>query len=132
MAEIGNWGKDIKFSVNSMKQLTFTGFQRSVSGRWTKHSILNRKPKVEFQGPDTSSVPMELVLAASHGVRPRNTIRALERACENGTAAYLFVGGKKVGSNKMYLESINETWDEIWNKGELARATLSLTFSEYT
>lgn len=41
------------------------------------------------------------------------------------------IGGKKIGKNKMYLESVSETWDEIWNKGELARATLSLTFSEY-
>lgn len=132
MAEIGNWGKDIRFSVNADKQLTFRGFQRSVSGRWAKHAVLNRKPKTEFQGPDASSVAMEVVVAASHGVRPRSIIQALERACENGTADYLFVGGKKEGSHKMYLESISETWDEIWNKGELARATLSLTFSEYT
>lgn len=132
MAEIGNWGKEIRFSVNSNRQLTFTGFQRNVSGRWAKHSVLNGKPKLEFQGPDASGVSMEVVVSAERGVKPRSTILNLERACENGTVAYLFVGGKRVGNNKMYLESVSETWDEVWNKGELARATLNLTFSEYT
>lgn len=132
MAKIGNWGKSIQFSVNSQKQLTFSGFKRTVAGRWAKHSILNQKPKMEFQGPDASGVAMEVVVAAEHGVKPRNTINILEKACEKGTVDYLYVGGKKVGAHKMYLESISETWDEVWNKGELVRATLSLTFSEYT
>lgn len=132
MAKVGNWGKSIRFSVNSEKQITFRGFKRTVAGRWAKHSILNQKPKMEFQGPESSGVTMEVVVSAMHGVKPRNTIQTLERACERGTVDYLYVGGKKVGAHKMYLESISETWDEVWNQGELVRATLSLTFSEYT
>ncbi len=131
MAKIGNWGKTIKFSVNSDKQITFSGLKRTVGGRWAKHIILETKPKMEYQGPDLSGVTMEVVVAVTHGVNPRTMIRKLEKACEKGTVDYLYIGGKKVGSNKMYLESINETWDEVWNKGELVRATLSLTFSEY-
>ena len=114
MARVGNWGKSIQFSVNSQKQITFRGFKRTVAGRWAKHSILNQKPRMEFQGPESSGVVMEVVVSAMHGVKPRTIIQTLERACE------------------MYLESISETWDEIWNQGELVRATLSLTFSEYT
>lgn len=131
MEKIGNWGKSIQFSVNSQKQLTFNGFKRTVTGRWAKHSILHKKPKMEFQGPDASGVTMDVVISAAHGVKPRNIINNLEKACENGTVDYLYVGGKKIGANKMYLESISETWDEVWNKGELVRATLNLTFSEY-
>jgi hypothetical protein len=26
---------------------------------------------------------------------------------------------------------MSETWDEIWNEGQLFRATISLTFREY-
>ena len=127
MAKIGNWGRHIKFSVNSDKVLSFKDFKRTVSGRWAEHPIINEKPKKEFQGPGSSSVTLEVVLSAYLGVSPKDTLAALEK----GKIDYLYVGGKKVGSNKMYLESINETWDEIWNKGELVRATLSLTFSEY-
>lgn len=131
MAKIGNWGRHIKFSVNSDKVLSFKNFKRTVKGRWADHPIINEKPKKEFQGPDASRVTLDVVLSAYLGTSPKDTIKALEEACENGKAEYLYIGGKKVGKGKMYLESIDEAWDEIWNKGELARATLSLTFAEY-
>lgn len=131
MAKIGNWGKHIKFTVNSEKVLSFKGFKRTVKGRWADHPIINEKPKKEFQGPDASSVTLEVVLSAYLGVSPKDIIKDLEEACEKGKIEYLYIGGKKVGKCKMYLESVSETWDEIWNKGELARATLSLTFTEY-
>lgn len=132
MAKIGNWGRHIKFSVNSEKVLSFKDFKRTVKGRWADHLIINEKPKKEFQGPDASSVTMDVVLSAHLGVSPKDTIEKLEKACEKGKIEYLYIGGKKVGKCKMYLESVSETWDEIWNKGELARATLSLTFTEYS
>ena len=130
MAKVGNWGKHIKFSVNADKQLSFSDFKHTVKGRWADHPIINEKPKKEFQGPDASGVTMEVIVAASMGVSPKKVIEALEKACEKGKIDYLYIGGKKVGKGKMYLESISETWDEVWNKGELARATLILTFNE--
>ena len=47
MAKIGNWGRHIKFSVNSEKILSFKGFKRTVKGRWADHPIINEKPKKE-------------------------------------------------------------------------------------
>lgn len=131
MGKIANWGTTITFEVSSSKTLTFSKFKRTVSARWKEHNIIGQKPKGEFTGPDSSGVTLEAVLAAEHGVRPRSTLEKLEKACESGTVDYLYVGGKKVGANKMCLESISESWDEIWNKGELVKATVSLTFSEY-
>lgn len=131
MGKIANWGKTITFEVSSKKTLTFDKFKRTVSSRWKAHNIIGQKPKGEFTGPDTSGITMEVVLSAERGVKPRSTLDKLEKACENGTVNYLYVGGKKVGANKMCLESISESWDEIWNKGELVKATVSLTFSEY-
>lgn len=131
MGKIANWGKTITFETNSNKVLTFSKFKRTVSGRWQKHNIIGQKPKGEFAGPDASDVTLEAVLSAEHGVKPRSTLDKLEKACEKGTVDYLYVGGKKVGANKMCLESISESWDEIWNKGELVKVKVSLTFSEY-
>lgn len=31
----------------------------------------------------------------------------------------------------MTINSISETWDEVWNRGELVRASLDLTLEEY-
>lgn len=128
---IGNWGKTITFEVNSGKILNFQNFKRSVAGRWKKHAIIGKKPRNEFAGPDASSVTMDVVLAAEHGIKPRSVIKKMEKAVEKGKIAHLYVGGKKVGTGKMLLESMSETWDEVWNGGELVKATLSLTFSEY-
>ena len=50
---------------------------------------------------------LEAVLAAERGVRPRATLEKLEKACESGTVDYLYIGGKKVGTGKMKLESIS-------------------------
>ena len=111
MGKIGNWGKTIAFEVSSNKTLTFNNFKRTVSARWHTHNIVNGKPKSEFAGPDSSSVTLEAVLAAERGVRPRATLEKLEKACESGTVDYLYIGGKKVGTGKMKLESISETWD---------------------
>ena len=56
----------------------------------------------------------------------------IEKAVKAGKVDWLVIGGKFVGGRKMYISSCSETWDEIWNKGELVRATISLTFVEYT
>lgn len=129
---IGNWGSVIKFEVSTRKMLTFQNMKRTVSGRWESHSILNKKPKWEFKGPDASGVTLDILLSAGHGVSPRTMINNIEAAVESGRAEYLYIGGKKVGSGKQVIESVSETWDEVWNNGELVKATVSLTFSEYS
>lgn len=131
MGKIANWGKTITFEVSSKKTLTFGKLKRTVSARWKVHNLIGQKPKGEFAGADASGITLEAVLAAERGVKPRKVLEELEEACENGLVDYLYVGGKKIGINKMYLESIEESWDEIWNEGELVKATVALTFAEY-
>lgn len=129
---IGNWGSVIRFEVTSRKVLTFHNFKRTVGGRWKSHPIVGKKPKGEFVGPDTSGISMEATLSADRGINPRGMLKQMEAASERGQVEYLYIGGKKVGSGKLALESISETWDEIWNNGELVKASTSLTFSEYS
>ena len=43
----------------------------------------------------------------------------------------MIIGGKRVGTGKVYISSISEEWDTIWNKGELVKATINITFAEY-
>lgn len=129
---IGNWGSVIKFEVSTRKMLTFQNMKRTVSGRWENHAILNKKPKGEFKGPDASGTTMDVLLSAEHGVNPRTMLTNIESAVESGRAEYLYIGGRKIGSGKMVIESVSETWNEVWNNGELVKATASLTFSEYS
>lgn len=128
---IGNFGKTITFSVSADVVLTFRDMKRTAAGRWATHNIINKKPKKEFLGSDSQTVTMTVMLSAENGVKPRSVMKALRKACQNGTVDYLYIGGKKVCANKMYIESLSESWDDIWSGGELVRSTVSLTFAEY-
>lgn len=132
MGAIGSFGKVIRFEVNANKVLTFKDMKRTVSARWKKHDIVQKKPKSEFMGPDTDEITIKITLSAEHGVKPRKTLEAIEKAIKKGQVEYFIVGGKKVGTNKYYIETMSEDWEEIWNKGELVRASGSITFTEYT
>lgn len=106
--------------------------KRTVSARWEQHKILGKAPKSEFVGQNAPETTMTVVLSAEHGVKPRSTLGKIEKAIKAGTVNWLVIGGKFVGGRKMYIVSCSETWDEIWNKGELVKATVNLTFVEYT
>lgn len=131
MAQIGNWGSAISFSVNANKQLTFKSFTRETGSRWSTHEIVNSKSKSEFVGAELDAISYEVVLSAEYGVNPKKVIDKLRTAISKGEVNYLFIGGKKVGKNKFYLESMSESWDTVYSQGELVKATLSLNFKEY-
>lgn len=131
MGRIGNFGKLITFEVSSKKMLPFKDMKRTVSGRWKQHNIVGKSPKTEFQGADADGVTLTIVLSAEHGVKPRKTLEQLEAAVKAGRVEYLIIGGKKVGKRKMYISELSEEWNCILNKGELVRATVNITFSEY-
>lgn len=131
MGKIGNFGKEITFEVSSKKIITPKTLKRTVSSRWRQHNLVGKKPRMEFAGPDMDETTLTVVLSAEHGVQPRKMIKKLEAAVKNGTVAKLVIGGKRVGASKVYISKMSETWDDIWNRGELVRATLDITFSEY-
>ena len=131
MATIGHFGKLITFEVSSEKMLALKDLKRTVAGRWKKHEIVGAAPRSEFQGPDLDETTITAILSAEHGVKPRATIERLEAAARSGEVDYLIIGGKRVGTGKVYISSISEEWDTIWNKGELVKATINITFAEY-
>lgn len=131
MGLIAGWGVKIMFRVNSEKIYTFRNGRRTVAGRWAEHTMLNGKPRLEFQGPELGDFEYEVVLSGEHGVKPRETLELLEQYVESGDAEILWIGRKKVGDNPMALVSMSETWDRIMNQGELLQCTLNLAFKEY-
>lgn len=130
MATMCKWG-DIKFSVTSDKVLTFRNFKRESTGRWASHSIIGKRPKTEFLGPDMDEITLEVILDAEYGVSPRSEMYKFRSALKSGEVNYLYVNGSKVCVNKLAITKVTENWDEIWSNGELVRATDTVTFSEY-
>ena len=128
---IGTLGRKIIFEVSDNRVLTFESMSREVSGRWTEHEVLGVKPKAEFLGPGLQSVTLPIYLSAGLGVRPRTVLERVEGMVEAGTAEYLVIGNRPVGGNPFRLTGSSETWNTIFNRGELAKATLSITLEEY-
>ena len=129
---LGCWGTDLIFEVNSKKILAAKDIKVSQDSRWTKHNVLQKVPRGEFSGPDTMGVTLTITLSAEHGVKPRNTVEKIRKANRSGQVEYLVIGGKIMGSNKMAITATSETWDAIYNKGELVKAKIDVTFMEYS
>ena len=128
---IGNLGNLITFKISTNKVLTFKNLKKTVSGRWSTHDIIKSKPKQEFLGADVQSLSLDIVVFAQKNVKPRTVIKKIENAVEKGKAYTFVLGGKKIGSNKWIIKSVSETYDVIYNKGEIVQASLSLTLEEY-
>ena len=131
MAQIGSLGKKIVFKTSDKKILTFNNFTQKVSSRWSTHSIIGGKPKSEFNGADLRKISFKVTLDALYGVRPRKIMETMESMVEKGTVETLVIGGKRVGKNKWKMTDISEAWDVIYNGGEIARATVSISLEEY-
>ena len=129
---LGCWGTDLIFEVNSKKILTAKDIKVSQDSRWTKHNILQNVPRGEFSGPDTMGVTLTITLSAEHGVKPRSMVEKIRKANRSGQVEYLVIGGKIMGSNKMAITATSEAWNEIYNKGELVKAKMDVTFMEYS
>lgn len=131
MSVIGSFGETITFETSDAKILSFKGFKREIKGRWASHERVGKKPRKQFLGPEADTVTFTVTLNAWHGVKPRTTLDRIEQSVKNGTPEYLVIGNNQVGSGKMVITSASQTWDEVFNKGELVRASAELTLEEY-
>ena len=59
------------------------------------------------------------------------SLAALHKMLQDGTTAYLIIGGKLVCELPMVITDISETWDTILSRGELWQASVNLTLKEY-
>ena len=66
-----------------------------------------------------------------HVIRPRTTLDRLAAAAESGEINFMVVGGKMVGTNRWRITSISEAWNVVYNKGELVKATITVSMEEY-
>ncbi len=127
---VGKYG-DIIFETSDKRVLSFKNFSQNVNGRWGNHTIIGKKEKMEFNGPGRRKVTFQMVLMATLGVRPREMLKMLEEMVEKGKVDYMVIGGKPIGENKFAITAVSETWDAVYSRGELAKASVSVTLEEY-
>lgn len=129
--KIGNIGTDIIFETSDSRILTYTGFSRTIKGRWAKHEIIMNKSKSEFLGPDLQSVTFSIDVNATLGVKPRKIIKKIERMVEKGEVETFVLGGRLVGGGKWIIEQASETYNTVMSGGEVMSAKIDLTMTEY-
>ena len=129
---IGTLGRNVVFEVSDDRVFTFSELTREVTSRWTNHEPQGVKPKPEFLGAGLQTASLTITLSATLGVRPRDVLERVEGMVEAGTAEYLVIGNRPVGSNPFRLTGSSEAWNTVYNRGELARATLTISLEEYT
>ena len=131
MATVGSWGTTIVFATSDYSILTFSGLTRQVGSEWAAHGRLGAKDQVEFIKPSLQKITFKIELDAMHGVRPRTTLDRLAAAAESGEVNFMVVGGKMVGANRWRITSISEAWNVVYTKGELVKATVTVSMEEY-
>ena len=138
MATIGNYGEVIVFGVfdpyndwGAQRLVRPEEINRKTSARWAEYPLIKEKPLLEFQGTGLDEFNMEIILSADYGVSPAAMIDTIRSHIQQGIAEPLVIGGRQIGDNPYVIEEMSESWDEIWNEGQLFKATVSLRFKEY-
>lgn len=127
---IGSWGPFV-FEVSDQKVFALRDISRSAGSNWSTHALIKSKPKTQYQAPTLRTATGSVTLRADYGVKPREQLEALAKAAEGSRAYHLIIGGRPVSQNYMRLTSVSETWNTVYNGGELFSAEVSLTFEEY-
>ena len=120
---IGTLGRKIVFEVSDDRVFTFSEMTREITSRWANHEPQGVKPKPEFLGAGLQTASLTIT---------RDVLEAIENMVENGTAETLVIGNRPVGNNPFRLTGSSETWGVVYNRGELARASVTINLEEYT
>lgn len=124
---IGTLG-DITFTVSADTIRTFTNLTRSNTARYAQHDVIGQKPVLEFLGPGLDTITLPVRLDISYGLNPQAEINAMREAMKTGTRSAFIVGGKFLGD--FVIESVSDTWETTSNRGNLIKASVSLSLKE--
>lgn len=127
---IGYFG-NVVFETSDKRILTFIGLKHDSAGRWEKHNVIGVKPKGEFIGPDSDTITFTIDLNGSNGVKPRSEMETWLNMVNTGVADILVIGTKALGTDKWSVKSVSETWETVFNKGELYSGKIDVTLEEY-
>ena len=127
---MGSWGPFV-FQVSDKQMFSLRDITRTAGSNWSTHNTIKGKPKVQYQAPNLRTAGGSVTLRADYGVKPRQQLEALAKAAEGSVAYPLIIGGKPLSQNPMRLTEVSETWNTVYNGGELFSAEVSLSFEEY-
>lgn len=119
----------IVFTVSAENVKTFDSMQRSGSVRWSEHAIHGKKPVLEFVGPNADSLRFTMRLDVALGVNPIEEIKEMRQLMNDGEVLPLVLAEKYVSD--FAIESIDDSWLHVDNRGNILVADISVSLKEY-
>lgn len=119
------------FNVSSQKKYTMIGVTWSGSLETEAQEKLKSKPSTYIKGESLSTMSFSIPLRTEFGIDVRFQIEDWERIMSEAKPALFILGTKPIGKNKWLLKSVGVSETEIDGKGNLRKATLSLSLEEY-
>lgn len=126
--QLGSIG-GIAFSTK--KLFTPDEISRSTSPRWTTHEILNKQPKSQFLGPGLDTLSFIIRLDARFGVDPRKEGDRMIQIARKGLPVTFALGGKKMGTYRWKIMTVDETYRHIDVKGVIRYIEMNISLEEY-
>ena len=127
---IGSFG-EVVFEVSDKKVRTFRDFQIQRSAKYSEHAIHGRKGLLEFTGLSPASASMNIRLDTGLGINPEKEIEILRDLLNNHEAVPFILDGEPQGEGLWVLESLDENFEIIDNKGAFTAIQVSLKMREY-
>tara|TARA_Y100001001_G_scaffold59284_1_gene56092 strand:- start:4606 stop:5001 length:396 start_codon:yes stop_codon:yes gene_type:complete len=125
---IGSYG-EVAFVTSSSTLRTFENLSRSYKARYSRHEVIGKKPVLEFIGPDTITIPLNIRLDITKGVNPTQEIQNLTSKMDLGTDEALVICNKYLG--QFVIQNIDESDRFIDNRGVVRIANLTINLEEY-
>ena len=123
---------EYEFEVSTESVRTFEGLKFSNSAAYAEHKVHGRKAVLEFTGLNASTANLTIHLDITQGVVPMEEITQLYEAMNNHETLAFTLGGLVMGEGLWVIESLDEEYEQISNRGVVMRARVDLKLREYT
>lgn len=121
----------IPFIASRSTVRTFDNYQKKAEARWSEHSIIGKKPVLEFNGPGLEEITFDMLFKADLGVNPDKEVEKLAKLRDNGTVVDLVLGNKVIGDNFWVVQNVSQQVT-FWSKfGHPLSMSVSVTLKEY-
>jgi hypothetical protein len=130
MAIVGCLG-DIAFFASSELTRTISNMKLSGSAKYSTHQVHGGKALPELTGQDADKLTFDVVLSIYLGVSPKDSIKRIREAKENGEALPFVLGNTVYGDYRWVITSYSVNPEHYSRLGGLNHVKLSLTLQEY-
>ncbi len=127
---IGSLG-DIVFEVSDDHVLTPKDMNYQVGARYSTHNRLQKRPLLEYEGPDLDTYSLTITLSTFFGIYPRKNMYKLNEACRKGTPLRLVIGKTHFGKYKWVITKTSCDLKYVDNKGRILKIVMKLSLKEY-